>query len=87
VADTSIALTPLVAHHSEPAAAFAHWGEAVASRGPAARPEEPVVKVTIGRIDVRAVMAAPSPPSQPAARPMPQLTLEEYVKQRREGLR
>jgi hypothetical protein len=47
---------------------------------------EPAVHVTIGRIDVRAVMPDPLPaPSAP--RPEPRLTLEEYSRQRREGLR
>ncbi len=47
---------------------------------------EPAVHVTIGRIDVRAVPPDP-PPARPAARPEPRLTLEEYSRQRREGLR
>ena len=48
--------------------------------------KEPAVHVTIGRIDVRAVLPDP-PPARPAARPEPRLTLEEYSRQRREGLR
>lgn len=51
-----------------------------------ARREEPAVSVTIGRVEVRAVFPSP-PPARPAPRPAPQLTLEEYVRQRREGLR
>jgi hypothetical protein len=47
---------------------------------------EPAVHVTIGRIDVRAVMPDP-PPAPSAPRPEPRLTIEEYSRQRREGLR
>ena len=49
--------------------------------------QPPTVKITIGRIDVRAVM----PPAQPAAtsrgRAKPALSLEGYLKQREEGKR
>jgi hypothetical protein len=56
------------------------------NRRQAADEKEPTVQVTIGRIDVRAVM--PDPPlAHSAARPEPRLTLEEYSRQRREGLR
>ena len=48
--------------------------------------KEPTVHVTIGRIDVRAVLPNP-PPARATARPEPQLTIEEYSRQRREGLR
>jgi hypothetical protein len=48
----------------------------------------PTVKVHIGRIEVRAVMpAAPSPPRPSGARPKAALSLEDYLKQRREGRR
>jgi hypothetical protein len=47
---------------------------------------EPTVHVTIGRIDVRAVLPD-RPPARSAAPPEPQLTIEEYSRQRREGLR
>jgi hypothetical protein len=45
-----------------------------------------MVHVTIGRIDVRAILPDP-PTARPATRPEPRLTLEEYSRQRREGLR
>jgi len=40
----------------------------------------PVVKITIGRVDVRAVMPAPPAPRSPAARREPALSLEDYLK-------
>jgi hypothetical protein len=54
-------------------------------RQSASEAKEPAVHVTIGRIDVRAVL--PDPPPLPVARPEPRLTIEEYSRQRREGLR
>ena len=50
--------------------------------------EQPTpVKITIGRVDVRAIM--PSGPSRPSAsvRPRPAMSLESYLKQREEGKR
>lgn len=45
---------------------------------------EPTIRVTIGRIEVRAT--APAPPPAPAARSTgPRLTLEEYLRRRNEG--
>ncbi len=58
-------------------------GEAQRSETPAA----PTIRVTIGRIDVRAV--TPAPPAAPAPmrtqRAMPALSLEDYLKQRNGG--
>lgn len=46
----------------------------------------PSIRITIGRIDVRAV--SPSPPSaRPSMSPRPQLTLDDYLRQRNEGRR
>ena len=50
--------------------------------------ESPTIRVTIGRVEVRAVMQQPSPPPQvkrPSHRPA--LSLEEYLKQRSAGKR
>jgi hypothetical protein len=59
-----------------PRAPFAETGTAPAA--------EPVIRVTIGRIEVRA--AAPAPPPAPAARPAgPRLSLEDYLRRRGEG--
>lgn len=51
-------------------------------------PEPPVIRVTIGRVNVRAVVP-PSPPKppRPASAREPTLTLEEYLKQRKAGTR
>jgi hypothetical protein len=52
----------------------------------AARP--PLIRVTIGRIEVRAILPAPAV-ARPVAKPAPAgaLTLDEYLKQRSEGKR
>jgi hypothetical protein len=51
--------------------------------GPSSSP--PAVRVTIGRVEVRAVQPpAPPPPSAPRG---PALSLDDYLKQRSEGLR
>ncbi len=57
-------------------------------QGASASPGPPVVRVTIGRIDVRAQFPAPAPSPVPARRARPAaLTLEDYLKQRSEGKR
>lgn len=53
---------------------------------PADTAPEPTINVTIGRIEVRAVFPTPLP-ARPAPAAGPQLTIEEYAKQRREGRR
>jgi hypothetical protein len=60
-------------------------GRPLASSVPTERPSEPTVKVTIGRVEVRAV-----PPSIPRARPVPKartMSLEEYLRKREGGRR
>ncbi|HEY9656934.1 MAG TPA: hypothetical protein V6C65_00615 [Allocoleopsis sp.] len=47
----------------------------------------PVIRVTIGRIDVRAIPAAPPPRAQPQPNPKPQLSLADYLKSRNGGNR
>jgi hypothetical protein len=56
--------------------------EPAAERTPSGRAEPPVVRVTIGRVDVRAVL--PSPPAE-HTRPKraPRLTLDEYLREGR----
>ncbi len=52
-----------------------------------ALPQSPIVRVTIGRIEVRAA-AAPTPPARKASRASePKLTLDAYLKSRKEGAR
>jgi hypothetical protein len=46
----------------------------------------PEIRVTIGRIDVRAVQPA-APVPAPPPRPAPHLTLDDYIQQRKQGLR
>ena len=48
--------------------------------------ERPIVRVTIGRIEVRA-QAAPAAPRKTSARSEPKLTLDAYLKARKEGAR
>jgi hypothetical protein len=48
-------------------------------------PPPPVIQVTIGRVEVRAVAPAPPPPRRKPAAPRPGVTLEEYLVQRRGG--
>ena len=48
--------------------------------------QPPIVRVTIGRIDVRATPPA-TPSRKSSARSEPKLTLEAYLKSRREGTR
>ena len=47
----------------------------------------PIVRVTIGRIDVRAAPAPSTPARKPAPRSGPKLTLDAYLKSRQEGAR
>jgi hypothetical protein len=48
--------------------------------------QPPIVRITIGRIDVRATPPA-VPLRKPSARSEPKLTLDAYLKSRREGRR
>jgi hypothetical protein len=48
--------------------------------------EAPPIRVTIGRVEVRAIMAPPASP-RAVRRPRPALSLEDYLKQREGGKR
>jgi len=48
----------------------------------AEREQAPTIKITIGRVDVRAVMPAPPAPRPAPARRDPQLSLDDYLKRR-----
>jgi len=50
--------------------------------GPSAADEPPVVRVTIGRVDVRAVLPA-APPERPRPKRPPRLSLDEYLREGR----
>ncbi|MET8546883.1 hypothetical protein ABZW03_40690 [Kitasatospora sp. NPDC004799] len=43
------------------------------------RPVERVVRVQIGRVEVRAAERTPAAPRKPAARPTPALDLDRYL--------
>jgi len=75
-------LTPTTRHASVPQAV------------PAARPQHnrveehlPAIKISIGRVDVRAIMPAGPAKAAVSTRPKPALSLESYLKQREEGKR
>jgi hypothetical protein len=59
----------------------------VEAAGPDRWAGAPTVRINIGRIEVRAVPAAPAPAARPPAPPQPKLTLDEYLRQRNEGKR
>jgi hypothetical protein len=68
-----------------PAVPAASLINAEAARMP---PEPPVIRINIGRVEVRAVIAPPAPPPpRPPARSGPSLSLEDYLKGRDEGKR
>jgi hypothetical protein len=49
--------------------------------------DRPIVRVTIGRIEVRAEPAPATPPRKTAPHSVPKLTLDAYLKSRKEGAR
>lgn len=55
------------------------WSESVASSVPTAKPKPPTIQVTIGRVEVRAIVP-PSPPRQSTKPPTPNLSLEDYLR-------
>jgi hypothetical protein len=57
------------------------WSGAEAAQGP------PTIRITIGRVEVRAVQSPSAAPAQPAPRPGPALSLEAYLKERNEARR
>jgi hypothetical protein len=76
---------------SESAAAFQPENARVDARSripstdsPAAAP---VIRVSIGRVEVRAEFPAPAPRPNPRQPQAPKLSIEEYARQRSEGKR
>lgn len=53
----------------------------------APEPSVPDIRVSIGRIEVRAIMPPPMPPTQRPAPAQPRLSLDDYLKQRNGGQR
>jgi hypothetical protein len=49
--------------------------------------QPPTIRITIGRVEVRAVQPAPIAPAHPTLRPAPALTLDDYLKRRNEARR
>ena len=49
--------------------------------------QPPTIRITIGRVEVRAVQAPPTAPARPAPRPAPALSLADYLKGRNEARR
>jgi len=64
-----------------------HQPPVAGPRRGAAAPPETVIRVTIGRVDVRAVPPARPPAREARAAPQPRLTLEGYLERRRGGRR
>ena len=55
----------------------------------APEPPAPTIRVAIGRIEVRAIMPPPATPTRQTAptTPRPELSLDDYLKQRNGGQR
>lgn len=58
-------------------------GQAGELRGPQDLKEEPVIKVTIGRIEVKAIHPPTPPPEKRREAPKPRLSLEDFLNQRK----
>jgi hypothetical protein len=71
----------------EPSRSQAPWAEQVEGRRPVQlAPSAPTVRVTIGRVEVRAVQPpTPSQPRPPSALRSPRLTLDDYLRERGGG--
>jgi hypothetical protein len=80
---------------STPAMAVVHPQVTLSREAPVSIPSEgtptpepaPTIKITIGRVDVRAIMSAAPIPRPAPTRPSPALSLEEYLKQHGRGRR
>jgi len=54
---------------------------------PEARPQQTTIRISIGRVEVRAVQPTPTAVPLPATRPNPALSLDDYLKGRNEAKR
>jgi hypothetical protein len=70
-----IVVQPEIAAHRKAPESFSVPGQLPSANEP------PAIHVTIGRVEVRAVMS-PSAPPKVASRAAPKLSLEDYLKQR-----
>lgn len=52
---------------------------------PAEQAQQPVIHISIGRVEVRAVQASPAQPQNQSRRPNPVMSLEEYLRRRSGG--
>ena len=78
-------LRPNIAARREPARPMPEEQEGALPELPSS---PPTVRVTIGRVEVRAILPPTSPPPRiPPARRGPALSLDDYLKQRNEGQR
>jgi hypothetical protein len=87
IASAPALVLPAVARHPRESAPVPHRRGSAPSLPRPIGPEVPserVVEITIGRVDVRAIMPS-SPPVAPPARRAPELSLDDYLKQRSGG--
>jgi hypothetical protein len=84
-----LSVVPRVAPHPQhPLSTRDNHSTMSGPRDPAAAAKTaPVIRVTIGRIDVRADVPAPAPARAATPPRAPTLSLEDYLKQRKEGKR
>ncbi len=83
-ADAQRGTTHLVRPAASESRGEPHGGPPAPTRREAEAASEPIVQVTIGRVDVRATVPPP-PPGR--ARPAPRLSLDEYLRHRSSGRR
>jgi len=76
-------LTPRFAHREDAVGPRQDFPPAAWTAGDRAEPE-PTIEITIGRIEVKAPPPPPAPRARPA-RPGPRISLNEYLRRRREG--
>jgi len=78
----------LLARRASSPTAQPAWAEAERSGPwPEAIEQQPTIRITIGRVEVRAVQSPSSASARPAPRPAPSLSLDDYLKQRNEARR
>ncbi|HEX3530697.1 MAG TPA: hypothetical protein VH988_26840 [Thermoanaerobaculia bacterium] len=76
-------MTPRFAHREDAGGPRQDFSPAAWTADDRAEPE-PTIEITIGRIEVKAPPPPPAPRPRPA-RPGPRVSLNEYLRRRREG--